>query len=217
VNDLCWTFQFVPPMGGATGEAYFNTLAGTGMSPSAILAREAIQNSVDARDEKIREKPRVAFRRIVLTGSQKHQFVSALQLDNEFGPREGVLELEHENAVSTLMDVATPLELLFIEDFGTYGLYGDPHSKNSHFHRLLLSLGDSSKAREGVGSGGSYGYGKSVYSANSRIHTIVAYSAPDSKRKEADPARTRLMGCAYFNAHAHGGCDFTGRAWFGHP
>ena len=43
-----WTLERVPRMGGATGEAFVNTLQGTGMTPSSVLAREAIQNSADA-------------------------------------------------------------------------------------------------------------------------------------------------------------------------
>lgn len=45
-ND--WTFEVVAPMGGAAGEAFTNPLASSGMPPAAVLAREAIQNSVDA-------------------------------------------------------------------------------------------------------------------------------------------------------------------------
>ena len=45
---MSWVFQESDPMGGAPGEAYANTLKSTGMPPEHVLAREAIQNSVDA-------------------------------------------------------------------------------------------------------------------------------------------------------------------------
>jgi hypothetical protein len=43
---MSWVFQESDPMGGAAGEAYANTLESPGMQH--VLAREAIQNSVDA-------------------------------------------------------------------------------------------------------------------------------------------------------------------------
>ena len=43
-----WTLERVPRMGGATGEAFVNTLQGTGMTTSSVLARQAIQKSADA-------------------------------------------------------------------------------------------------------------------------------------------------------------------------
>jgi hypothetical protein len=209
-----WNFQPTPKMGGATGEAFVNTLLGTGMKTASILAREAIQNSADAQDGE--EKVRVQFRRVTLTGNEKKKFVSELALDQEFVGRKKVLELQQQNCIALMDDLKAPLHLLYIEDFNTHGLYGDPHDPESHFFRLLLSLGDGAKARGREGSGGSYGYGKSVYSANSRIHTIVAYSAFNPK-KDPNKHYARLMGCGYFNAHKYGAHSYTGRAWFGIP
>lgn len=207
-----WMFQPSPKMGGATGEAFVNTLFGVGLKPAAILAREAIQNSVDAQEGD--EKVRVHFRRVTLTGKEKERFVAALALNQEFAGRGKVLEFQRGNCVATIKDASEPLHLLYIEDFNTHGLFGDPHHPKSHFHRLLLSLGDGAKSRNAEGSGGSYGYGKSVYLANSRIHTIVAYSAFDPKKDESK-RDARLMGCGYFNSHEHGGKQYSGRAWFG--
>jgi hypothetical protein len=62
-------------MGGAAGEAYANTLKSPGMRPEHVLAREAIQNSVDAAIEG--EKVRVCFRHLLLNGSSKIAFVEA--------------------------------------------------------------------------------------------------------------------------------------------
>ena len=35
-----WVFQRSDPMGGASGEAFTNTVQSTGMHPAAVLARE---------------------------------------------------------------------------------------------------------------------------------------------------------------------------------
>lgn len=207
-----WLFQPSPKMGGATGEAFVNTLFGVGLKPAAILAREAIQNSVDAQAGG--EKVKVTFRRVTLTGADKQRFVKVMALNEEFSGRSKELEFQRGNCLPALDKGSEPLHLLYIEDFNTHGLFGDPHHSKSHFYRLLLSLGDGAKSRNAGGSGGSYGYGKSVYLANSRIHTIVAYSAFDPK---SDPNKNSayLMGCGYFNSHEYRGSQYSGRAWFG--
>lgn len=209
-----WVFERTPEMGGATGGAFTNPLLGTGMEPAAVLAREAIQNSVDA--GRAGEKVRVEFRRVTLSGSRKSDFVNSLGLDPALVSRRKNLKLPRENCLESLGDSKRPLQLLFIEDYGTCGLHGTPNKSKSHFFRLLLSLGDDAKASESEGSGGSYGFGKSVYSSNSRIHTIVAYSVFDQKLSGV-PERNhaRLMACSYFNQHEHAGEEFSGRAWFG--
>jgi len=184
------------------------------MAPDAVLAREAIQNSCDAATSQTKEKVRVVFRRILLAGKEKQQFVEHAGLSSALAKRKEQLELQSGHCLNALENLDAPLPLLFVEDYGTHGLYGKPHEDESHFFRLLLSLGDGSKAREGKGSGGSYGFGKSVYSANSRIHTIFAYSAFDEKHAD-DGVHARLMGCAYFNSHRVDGQSYSGRAWLG--
>lgn len=211
-----WSFQPMPEMGGATGEAYTNPLLGTGMEPAAVLAREALQNSVDAQVKG--EKVSVHLRRVTLVGKAKSAFVAEMGLYEALVPRRKSLKLPRETCVDTLSDTKVPLNLLFIEDYGTCGLHGPPSRSKSHFFRLLLSLGDGAKAHEAEGSGGSYGFGKSVYSSNSRIHSIVAYSVFDPALSGTpENNHARLMGCGYFNAHDFDGKDFSGRAWFGQP
>ena len=216
MTKCIWAFERTPKRGGATGEAFANTLQATGMSTAAVLAREAIQNSADAHigDEKVR----VEFRRVSLLGAEKKAFVKALAIEPGLTGRRKTLHLPKGTCLETFIDDNEPLRLLFIEDYNTHGLFGDPESPKSHFFRLLFALGDGSKAREADGSGGSFGFGKSVYSSNSRIRTLVAYSVFDPKRKGAtDKAHSRLMGCSYFDGHEFGSQNFSGRAWYGTP
>ena len=196
-------------MGSATGEAYANTLASTGMHPSAVLGREAIQNSVDARLSDS-EKVLVRFRSAGLSGPSKRQFVRSARLDS-IAMRRTHLELPTPNCLGGLNDSEQEIRLLFVEDFHTTGLIGDPHNASSNFHRLLLSLGDSSKARDDQLTGGSFGFGKSAYSSVSAIFTIFAYT----RFLAASQARSRLFGCAYFRSHTAQGVSHTGRAWLG--
>jgi len=202
-----WSFEPVAPMGGATGNAFANVLQAAGIIPEAELAREAIQNSCDA--AKGERRVRVAFRIVTLEGDSKERFVTDLSLQKGIGERIHRVSLAGNNC---LAQPSRPLHLLFVEDYGTVGLHGDPHQRQSHFHRLLLSVGDSTKALSSAGSGGSYGYGKSALSLNSRLRAIVAYSAFES---DDTGATARLMGCAYLDAHEFDGKQWTGRGWFG--
>ncbi|RYH24363.1 MAG: hypothetical protein EON54_24580, partial [Alcaligenaceae bacterium] len=173
MTTIKWLFEQSPDMGGASGEGFNNPLMGSGMDPAADLAREVIQNSTDAQVPG--EKVRVELRRVTLTGKAKQDFVKAMGLDPALTSRHAYFNLPRGSCLETISDATKPLQLLYIDDYGTCGLHGSPTSRKSHFNRLLLSLGDGSKSTDAEGSGGSYGFGKSACSSNSRIHTIVAY------------------------------------------
>lgn len=204
---LEWTFEPVGPMGGATGDAFVNTLQAGGIPPEAALAREAVQNSCDAAKGH-GHRVRVVFRIVTLEDDARVQLIEQLALRKGIEERIGALNLAPNNCLTS----SAPLRLLFVEDYGTVGLHGDPHDWRSHFYRLLLSVGDSTKAFEQSGSGGSYGYGKSALSLNSRIRTIVAYSAFEP---DCTGATARLMACTYLGAHEFDNRRWTGRGWFG--
>ncbi|TPL03744.1 MULTISPECIES: hypothetical protein [unclassified Mesorhizobium] len=205
-----WVFEPNPRMGGAVGEAYTNTLASSGMHPEAVVAREAIQNSVDARAEE-NQKVSVDFVTKALTGAHKAAFAKAAGLPS-IQERADRLGFRDPNCITTISDKQTPLRLLYINDHGTTGLKGDPSSSDSNFYKFLLTLGDGGKEQDEHGTGGSYGYGKSVYSANSGIQTIFAYSR--TKNENGEPL-SLLFGCGYYRKHAHLQKVFTGRGWFG--
>lgn len=203
-----WIFEKHPPMGGATGQAFNNALQGT-RSPVDLLARETIQNSCDAAVSSSRPV-RIVFRLHKASLTEKANILGCLDLMDSFAPRFERLGLEDENCLTQKLE--TELHSLYVEDYETCGIFGLPHSSDSHFHRLLLALGDDSKAFGVDSSGGSYGYGKSVYTFNSKIHTIVAYSV---FADHGDGVTARLMGCSFFNRHSYEDKDYTGRAWFG--
>src|SRR5690349_15575962 len=122
-----WTLERVPKMGGATGEAFVNTLQGTGMTPASVLAREAIQNSADAWRQASAEKVKVHFRRVSLVGQAKSNFIKNLGLNTEFASRKKLVGFQHGHALDSIKKPDEPLRLLYVEDFGTHGLYGNPH------------------------------------------------------------------------------------------
>ena len=205
-----WVFENNPPMGGATGEAFTNTLASSGMAPVSVLAREAIQNSVDAKaagDQKVR----VEFVARAIRGKEKAAFVAAAGL-GRIADRADRLGFKEPNCIAELANAKKPLNLLFVDDHNTTGLAGNPADSESKFSRFLLPLGDGGKEHSEHGTGGSYGFGKSVYSSNSGILTIFAYS----RTTDAEGAPLSLLfGCGYYRKHKHADAGFTGRAWFG--
>jgi hypothetical protein len=205
-----WIFENNPPMGGATGEAFTNTLASPGMAPASVLAREAIQNSVDAHAEG-ELKVKVEFVAKAIKGSDKAAFVEVAGL-GKIATRADRLGFKEPNCIGTLNDPDKALNLLFVNDHNTTGLAGDPSDSDSKFNRFLLSLGDGGKEHSEHGTGGSYGFGKSVYSSNSGILTIFAYSR--TVDGEGNPM-SLLFGCGYYRKHKHQGEGYTGRAWFG--
>ncbi|ANK87414.1 MULTISPECIES: hypothetical protein [unclassified Rhizobium] len=205
-----WAFEVNPPMGGAAGEAYTNTLASSGMHPAEVLAREAIQNSVDART-KGETKVAVDFIVRSLEGQAKASFVRSAGLGS-IRERANDLKMNEPNCLGALGDKAVPLNLLYINDRNTTGLAGDPKDPDSKFYRFLLSLGDGGKEHDEHGTGGSYGFGKSVYSSNSGILSIFAYSRTVD---ENGSPLSLLFGCGYYRKHRFNKQHFTGRSWFG--
>ena len=132
---MSWVFEKSGPMGGAAGEAYANTLKSPGMPPAHVLAREAIQNSVDAGNG---AKVAIRFRAVSLANSAKKAFVGASGLAG-IAERADALQLG-PNSLSTLDKARTPLQLLYVEDYNTEGLSGAPHDSTSNFYRRLLSV-----------------------------------------------------------------------------
>lgn len=204
-----WTFERSGPMGGAAGEAFTNPLAASGMPRAAVLAREAVQNSVDAGVDG--GKVLVRFREHRVVGDEKAEFVHASNLAVLAARQESILPSQ-PNCLKSLDDEQSEVSLLYVEDYRTSGLEGDFNSPSSKFFRFLLSLGDGGKIRESHGSGGSFGFGKSVYSSNSAINTIYAYS---KTKDQHGNVRSILFGCGYFQSHEVDGRYHTGRAWFG--
>lgn len=115
-----WFFHACDPMGGAAGEAYANTLKSPGMHPEHVLAREAIQNSVDAG---FGSKVAVRFRASVITGAKKTAFVEHADLRG-IAARAQALELAGTNCLQSLDKPKTPLRLLYVEDYNAEGLSG---------------------------------------------------------------------------------------------
>jgi len=140
--------------------------------PYASLAREVVQNSLDARDKNQRLPVRVEFN-LEQQASQsfpgKEMYLGCLEacLNNHSNEDEAAIE-HYQNAIQTLNE--TQLPILKISDFNTSGL------NKSTWSNLVKSSGVSAN-KEGT-AGGSYGFGKYAPFLSSNVHAIF-YSSLD--------------------------------------
>lgn len=208
MQEANWHYEDEPVNGGAGGEVFKSIFNGSGLDAAGRLAREALQNSVDA--ARPGETSQVSLRMKVYSGADLDRFWDAAGL-SALAERVGALGLHKANALAAKPDA---LRVLHVVDSGTTGLSGDPRSPSSKLRKLLMEIGGSQKIAEGGASGGSYGFGKAVYSASSRIAVIFAYSRTHDPNGQP---LSLLMGCAYHKAHEFKGQRTSGRGFFGRP
>jgi len=167
---LGWSF---PPLSGgrAQGLNYAEVLQFGGETYGS-LAREVIQNSLDAAVSGDRPV-RVVFELHALTESQipgYRELRKRCESCRDFWDRPSSKEkLFFREAVKELSKLT--LNVLSISDYNTLGVEGDDeHDTNPpHWYNLIRCSGSSSK---GPGAGGSFGIGKNAPFAASRLRTI---------------------------------------------
>lgn len=212
-----WRFEEESPMGNTEGSAYAKAVSSKGKPKEHALVREAAQNTMDAADEKAVSSVRLVMRRERLGPSRISAFAELTRIGVDFESRLEKLRLPNPDTINNLLNAQAGVDLLYIEDFHTIGLGGPltRNTKDAHFRKLALSLGVGDKLTTGS-SGGSYGFGKAVYSGSSDCKTVFFYSTFEPT-EDTEGTHARLMGCAYFKGHQHEGKDYTGRAWWGVP
>lgn len=171
------------------------------------IAREVIQNSVDARRND--EKPVVVkFEKIILPTSE---VPGILELKPHLEACLAQARLEgndkaqrfYEDAVKATSDKRTMI--LRMSDFNTSGLTGADKDKKGKWHRLVKAVGENQVS--GVG-GGSYGIGKGAPYVASRLNTVY-YSTRNEDEDVIFQGKSRLM------SHELGGAEYRGVGSFG--
>jgi hypothetical protein len=205
--DPRWYSEPVPPSGAISAEGVRNHLGRPNLSVLEVLAREAIQNSWDAR----RDTQQVLFdiRGREVAGSSLAAVSEILNagLDPERLP--GLASaLQREDIV-----------LLEVSDRGTSGLGGPTRAdveidgdKARDFVAFTRNVGEPRDKEFGAGT---FGFGKTIFYLLSRARTIVVYT-----RCQTDYGlETRLIGCAVGSSfRVPAGKDlrpYTGRHWWG--
>lgn len=193
-----WLFLERRPSRPAGGDAFRRMFAK--LDPELALAREAIQNAVDAAVEQSHDQVIVEF-----------ELRDDCHLQEILGPPFA----DHASAPSYIEpDLQLPIKdaqcagrVLLIHDYGTTGLIGDMCNMHSNFYRLMGGLGGSEK----IGGGGSYGFGKAAAILNSELLTVFAYTVTNEGE-----GRSKFWGTCYFDPHRLRSQDYLGVGWYCH-
>jgi len=204
-------------------------LRGSNLSPTDLLVREAVQNSLDERRVASDGPIRVRFERRVLSGSEKQCFVDSLDLA-ALANRQRYFRNAHnwygrgETVLAAIANLDVPLPVLTVSDFNTNGLGGHwnrRRSRKDRFFNLVLSIGGSLKWEDedqddadAVRTLGSYGYGKMVFALNSDIR-VVAYHSTFPADPHTAGVRCRAMATAFLPQHTIDTTDYAGKAYYG--
>jgi hypothetical protein len=193
-------------------------------SAGQFLAREVIQNSVDAsRDPKFTNLfgdgiLRVHFRFEAFTGEEKKDLVAALNLEElrarseNLGPSAAAATIDN---CLRFLDSDQPIRLLFVDEYGASGMYG-PWDDDLGTSRMSIALLSGNISEKPESAGGAYGHGKSVNAMASKIRVNVAYSCFSPDPAELDVSR-RLLGVTYWPDHRIGSTMYLGWGIMGGP
>src|SRR3989344_3542530 len=153
------------------------------------IARETIQNAVDARLDY--DKPvSVVFERLSIPASSlpgHGEFLNRLNRCFAFIKGQDKAEQFFNSAIAIVKGGKLPL--LRISDFNTVGLSGADDDVDGNWYRLVKAAGTSSP--KGV-AGGSFGIGKGAPIAASSLRTVF-YSSINDKGEQVFQGKARLV------------------------
>ena len=218
-----WVWLPYSPVGGAGGGTFTEVLSNDGIARPDLVAREVLQNSWDAaqiHQEDDSPPFRFRFRFAELQGRDRKRFVEAARLDqlvahrNEIGrSNRGIPSFE---IIEEISDKSSPLRLLYLEDFGTHGMSGDPaRFEESHLYKAMYILGSTQKDQERGPRGGAFGFGKSAFIGTSAIQSAITHTR--FIQGPNDSTDQRLIGFTWWSDHRTKRQAFEGRAMYGIP
>ncbi|GCF82069.1 hypothetical protein [Bacillus cereus] len=150
-------------------------------NPYPALAREPIQNSLDAHDGS--EKPvRVEFSVFRIAQDQfpgRTEYIKVLKQCIKEAKNGSETQKEMEKALYTIEN--DEIYFMKISDYHTVGLSGSDELRNTNWHRLIKVVGESEKEDT---SGGAFGIGKHAPFVCSDIKAVF-YATKDSNGKQA--------------------------------
>lgn len=188
-DQLCWHF---PRLDHGESEGVNDPLLQYFSGDNGwYVAREVIQNSIDARDDAKRPVV-VKFEKIILPTKEipgikelrerlKVCFERAKKDKNEKA------EKHYREAVATA--TAEKITLLRASDFNTTGLTGKDEDPEGKWHRLVKAIGENKPTGA---MGGSYGIGKGAPFVASKLRTVY-YSTKNNEGEIIFQGKTRLL------------------------
>ena len=187
------TYEF-DPLHNSPREAYNDPLKTMfGRDSKDNLAREAIQNSIDAEVDS--NKPVHVVFRLEMWKKEQIPDVAKFEKILKACEQDEKSKKHFQNANRILKSGSIPV--LIISDFNTSGLSGadDPDDEGSNFYNFFKAIGGVGRSKEKKGGGGCYGYGKAANVAASAFDTIFATSVyhKDGKPKIVFMGSLRLV------------------------
>ncbi|WP_330333667.1 helix-turn-helix domain-containing protein [Streptomyces sp. NBC_00536] len=198
------------------GREYGNAAAFAFEASLAVLAREAVQNSLDERLDPTRPV-RVRFTLQELTGETLSTFLAALKW-NELKPHYEAAAESRQKVGRILTEGLRALReessllLLRVDDYNAAGLTG-PEYGDGRFAAVVRRQLDSHKRNDRAG--GSFGLGKATLWAASRLGLVLINSTL-SENHEGRTAR-RVIGRLDLPWREVEGIAYAGPAWLGEP
>lgn len=199
---------------------FLNTFNPRNFSSPEVVARESIQNSMDAglHSEGLTE---IEFHHVSLSSDKKQEFLKLFEFDEAIRPILSAIEdSEVDKSLfqyfESFLDTDDQLDALIIRDFKTSGLSGKigRTDRTDYFFRLVCSLGLDDKSNLDASYGGSFGIGKTVYSINSGINTVI-YHSTFAPSQDTDNVKRRLMVQGIYPKHKIDDEVYTGFYYYG--
>ncbi len=175
------TWQFASTQGGREDDVSNPLIETFEGDYNYYLAREILQNALDAHNPEIDEPVKVGFsleeyRHSMFPGYD--EFLNILYSAKDFWPEEKKKCHKFlDKAVECITQPTIPV--LKISDYNTIGLNGDDSNRNSPWYGLVKSVGSTTKHG---GEGGSFGLGKGAPFAASYLRTLC-YSTKNDREQ----------------------------------
>ena len=200
-------------MGNVVSEGIWNQLGRPELDRLALLLRESVQNSWDARAS---DSIDYALETFTLVGPQRDAY---REFFRESPPPDAYRTVsavaEDIINIDTWLESSQP-RLLIVSDRGTRGLDGPTRAdqptiqgEERNFVDFLRNVGQPPTKDHG---GGTFGYGKAAFYLASETRTIVVHTRCEHRGELEE----RLTAAALTHHFEHDGVRFTGRHWWGH-
>ena len=189
MDDL--NFEFAPTGGGdVTGlnDPVTTTFKG---NISWTLARESIQNIIDAHDPNLSLPARALYQLEQMKATdlpklnQLNEILTACRDHNRRDPdaykfyEAAIYKIQHDSFI----------KILKVSDYNTVGLTGADDDESGNYFSLMKAVGSTSKSET---EGGSFGLGKGAYYAASSFRTIFVSSVYEND-KHVFQGKSRLV------------------------
>lgn len=213
MRHLEWEAEPVSKTGSVMSEGVLNQLGRPNIDMLAVLLREAVQNSWDAR---VSNENSVIFGMAGWTLSSDQRLFLQEELFAECPSADKLPLADELSPQQRSLFGETPFHVLAVYDRGTVGLGGPTRAdilasqgEQRNFVNFLRNVGQPPDRQL---SGGTYGYGKAAFYLASKAQTICVHT----RCYYEDKLQTRFMAAALGRDYIENHKPYTGRHWWGY-